>query len=210
MPFSTKYYIARIAKAQILDDNNKAITLKWYHQFRSAAGLQTPDSIITVTTIMSGIPKNKLDKIWEEIECDNKEVHAGMDSAAFLLHVKNKVGSWYEQSKRTTNLVLIDMKMVLINSLDEDICKRIEIWATTTQTTLKFFHQLGAITGLWTRRTDHYGFYWHAQNSRERMKQRSGRIRHSLESKQGRSHVLGRAHNNDMRQIHGENLGHKI
>ena len=110
----------------------------------------------------------------------------------------------------TTNSALIDMKTVLINSLDEDICKRIEIWATTTQTTLKFFHQLGAITGLWTRRTDHYGFYWHAQNSRERMKQRSGRIRHSLESKQGRSHVLGRAHNNDMRQIHGENLGHKI
>ena len=86
------------------------------------------------------------------MECDNKEVHAhdGMDSAAFLLRAKNRLGSWYERANRTTNSALIDMKTVLTNSLDEDTRERIEIWETTTQTTLKFCHQLEAITGLWT------------------------------------------------------------
>ena len=61
---------------------------------------------------------------------------------------------------RTTNSALIDMKTVLINSLDEDIRKRIEIGATITQTRLKFCRQLGTITGLrLDRRTNHYGFY---------------------------------------------------
>ena len=70
----------------------------------------------------------------------------------------------------TTNSALIDMKTVLINSLDEDICKKIEIWATTTQTMLKFCNQLGTITGLcMDRQTDHYGFYWHARSSKERI-----------------------------------------
>ena len=98
-------------------------------------------------------PKNKLDKIREEMERGNKEFHAhdGMDLAAFLFRVKSQLGNWYERANRTTSSASIDMKIVLINSLDEDICKRIEIWATTIQTMLKFCHQLGAITGLWTR-----------------------------------------------------------
>ena len=33
---------------------------------------------------------------------------------------------------RTTHSALIDMNTVLINSLDEDIRERIEIWATTS------------------------------------------------------------------------------
>ena len=100
---------------------------------------------------MTGWLKNKLNKIREDIERDNKEVHAhrGMDLVAFLLRAKNQVGSWYKQAKRTTNVVPFDMKTELLNSLGEEIHERIEIWTTTTQTTLKLCRQLGAITGLW-------------------------------------------------------------
>ena len=42
------------------------------------------------------------------------------------------------------------MNTVLLNFLGEDICKQIEIWTTTPQNTLKLYHQIGAITGLWT------------------------------------------------------------
>ena len=63
------------------------------------------------------------------MERDNKEVHAydGMGSAAFLLRAKNPLGSWYKGAKRTKNSASIDMKAVLINSLDEDIREIIEI-----------------------------------------------------------------------------------
>ena len=44
------------------------------------------------------------------------------------------------------------MKTVLLNPLGEDICDWIEIWTTTTQTTLKLCRQLGAITGLCERK----------------------------------------------------------
>ena len=44
------------------------------------------------------------------------------------------------------------MKTVLFNSLGDDTCMRIGIWKSTTQTTLKLCHQLGAITGLWKRK----------------------------------------------------------
>ena len=96
---------------------------------------------------MAGTPKKELNKIREEIERDNKEVHAhyGVDLVAFLLRVKNQVGSWYGRAKGTTDVASIDMKTELLNSLGEDICERIEIWTTTTQTTLKW------ITGLWER-----------------------------------------------------------
>ena len=87
------------------------------------------------------------------MERDNKEVnaHHSVDPEALLLRVKDRVESWYERARGITNLVSIDMKTALSNSLGEDIRVRIEIWATTTQTTLKLLHQLGAITGLWTR-----------------------------------------------------------
>ena len=60
-----------------------------------------------------GTPKNDLNKIrGEEMERDNKEVHAHhrVDSAAFLLRVKNGVGSWYERAKGATNTASVDMK----------------------------------------------------------------------------------------------------
>ena len=41
------------------------------------------------------------------------------------------------------------MKTVLLNSLGDDTCVRIEFWTSTTQTPLKLCHQLGAVTGLW-------------------------------------------------------------
>ena len=68
------------------------------------------------------------------MERHNKEVraHDGIDSAAFLLRAKNPVGSWYKRARRTINLVSIDLKMALINCLDEDTRERIEIWATTS------------------------------------------------------------------------------
>ena len=120
--------------------------LKWNHQFEFTTGSQTPGLVITVTTIMSGTPKNELNKIREKVERDNKEVHAhdGMDLEDFLLRAKNRLGSWYERAKRTTN-------SASINSLDKNTCERFEIWATTTQTMLNFCHQLAAITGPWTR-----------------------------------------------------------
>ena len=49
------------------------------------------------------------------------------------------------------NTASIDMKTVLFNSLGDDTRLRIEFWISTTQTTLKLCHQLGAITGLWER-----------------------------------------------------------
>ena len=72
---------------------SKAITLKWNHQFGFITRSQTPDSVITVTTIMAGTPKNELNKIQEEMERDNKEVHAhhGVDLVAFLLRVNSRV-----------------------------------------------------------------------------------------------------------------------
>ena len=74
---STQYCIARIAEAQVLDDDNKTITSKWNHQFGSTIGLQTPGSVIIVTVIMAGIArtlKNELNKIREEkMECDTKK-----------------------------------------------------------------------------------------------------------------------------------------
>ena len=86
--------------------------------------------VITVTTIMAGIAgtlKNKQNKIREEIERDNKEVnaHHGVDLAALLLQVKNRVASWYERAKRTTNIVSVDVKTVLFNSLGNDTRERI-------------------------------------------------------------------------------------
>ena len=74
------------------------------------------------------------------MKCGNKEVHAhdGVDSAVFLLQVKTRVGNLYEQVKETTNLVSINVKTVLINSLGGNIREQIEIWKTTTQTTLKW------------------------------------------------------------------------
>ena len=67
------------------------------------------------------------------------------------MRVKNRVGSWYERAKGATNIASIDMKTVLFNSLDDDTRRRIEIWPSTTETTLKLCHQLGAITGPWER-----------------------------------------------------------
>ena len=43
------------------------------------------------------------------------------------------------------------MKTALLNSLGKDVCKQTKNWTTTAQTRLKLCHQLGAITGLWTR-----------------------------------------------------------
>ena len=105
--------------------------------------------VIADTTIMAGIAgtlKNKQNKIREKIERDNKEVnaHHSVDLAALLLQVKNRVASWYERAKRTTNIVSVDMKMVLFNSLGNDTREQIEIWTTTHQTTLKLCCQLEA------------------------------------------------------------------
>ena len=58
--------------------------------------------------------------------------------------------------------------------------------------------------------TDHYGFYWHARNNKERIEKCSGGIQHGMKSKEGQSHVLSRAHNDHMGQICGENLGHEV
>ena len=72
---------------------------------------------------IAGTPKNTLNKIREEeVERDNKEVHAHhrVDSGAFLLRVKNRVGSWYERAKGATNTASIDMNTVLFNSLGDD------------------------------------------------------------------------------------------
>ena len=112
-----------------MDDNNKSIKLKWCYQFGSTTGFQTRDSIITVTTSTNRTSKNKLNKIWEEMERDNKEFHAheGVDSTVFLLRMKKRVGNWYERVKEITNSVSIDMKMVLLNPLDRNIRKRIKM-----------------------------------------------------------------------------------
>ena len=87
------------------------------------------------------------------MECDNKEVYAHhhVDFAAPLLRVKYRVGSWYERAKGATSIASIDMKTALFNSLGDDTYVRIEIWKSTTQTTLKLCHQLGAVTGLLER-----------------------------------------------------------
>ena len=87
------------------------------------------------------------------MERENKEVHAhyGVDLAALLLRVKNRVGNWYKRAKGATNIAPIDIKMVLFNSLGDDTRVRIEIWTSTTRTTLKLCHQLGAITERWER-----------------------------------------------------------
>ena len=48
-------------------------------------------------------PKNKFNKIWEEMGCGNKEVRAydGVDTtAAFPLRVKNQVGSGARESRK--------------------------------------------------------------------------------------------------------------
>ena len=105
-------------------------------------------SLHPLLSSMVRTPKNKLNKIREEMGRANKEVHPhkGVDLAAFLLWVKNRVGSGYERVKETTHSTSIDMKTVLLNSADGNIHKRIENWTTTTiQTTLKWYHQLGAI-----------------------------------------------------------------
>ena len=62
------------------------------------------------------------------------------------------MGSRYERAKRATNIVSIDMEMVLFSSLGDDTRVRIEMLKSTTQTTLKLCRQLGAITGLWVRK----------------------------------------------------------
>ena len=58
--------------------------------------------------------------------------------------------------------------------------------------------------------TDHYCFYCHAWNSKEQIEQRSGEIQHVMESKEGQSHMLSRAHDDGIGQIRGENLGHEV
>ena len=40
-------------------------------------------------------------------------------------------------------------------------------------------------------RTNHYGFYWHAQNNKEQIKQCPGKFRCGVEGKEGQQHVLG-------------------
>ena len=76
---------------------------------------------------MAGTLKNKLHKIWEEMECDNKKIHArdSVDTAAFPIQAKNRVGSWEERVKETIKLASIDNKAVLSNSPDVDIYERI-------------------------------------------------------------------------------------
>ena len=94
---------------------------------------------------IAGTPKNELNKIRaEEMERDNKEVHAlhRVDSAAFLLRVKNRMESWYERAKGATNIVSSNIKTVLINFQGDDTRVRIAIWKSTTQTTFKLCHQL--------------------------------------------------------------------
>ena len=56
---------------------------------------------------MSGTQKNEFNKIQEEMERENKEVHAhyDVDFIFLLLRVKNRVGSWYEWAKGATNSV---------------------------------------------------------------------------------------------------------
>ena len=56
-------------------------------------------------------------------------------------------------------------------------------------------------------RTNHYGFYWHARNNKEQIKQRSGGVPEGSESKE---ETLSQAHLDDMGQMRGENLGHEI
>ena len=79
-------------------------------------------------------PKDEVNKIREEeMERDNKEVHAhhSGNSAAFLLRVKNQVRSWHERARGTTHLVPNDTKTILLKSLGEVIRKQIKIWTTT-------------------------------------------------------------------------------
>ena len=101
----------------------------------------------------------KLDEIWKEMQRDNKEVYLctwWYELSSFSTVNEEPSGKLVRETKKTTNSVLIDMKLVLINSLDEDIREQIEIWATITQITLKFCRQLGAITRLhldWTSNT---------------------------------------------------------
>ena len=66
-------------------------------------GLQIRNSISTATISMAKTPKNKFNKIWEEMGRDNKEVRAydGLDAAAaFPLRVKNQVGSGARESRK--------------------------------------------------------------------------------------------------------------
>ena len=66
------------------------------------------------------------------MERDNKEVHAHhrLDSAAFLVRVKNWVGSWYERAKGAANIASIGMKTVYLI-----------LWAMTLACGLQFGNQ---------------------------------------------------------------------
>ena len=133
------------------------------------------------------------------MERDNKEVHAlhNVNSAAFLLQVKNRVGSWYERARGTTNLRPIDMKMVLLKSLGGVIRKRIEIYVDNNNSK----HD-EVVSQTWS-----YHRIMGTKNNEEQMKQCSGGVRRCFESKE---EALSQAHVDDMGQIRGENLGHKI
>ena len=82
--------------------------LKWCHQFGSITGVKTCDLITTATISRPGIAKNKLNKICNETECDNK-----------YTRVKRV-------PKTETQLILesIDLGSVLSNSPDEHTHKR--------------------------------------------------------------------------------------
>ena len=71
---------------------------------------------------------------------------------------------------------------------------------------LKWFHQLGAITGPWEQEPT-YRFYWHVRNNKEQIKQRSEEVRRCFESKE---EAFSQAHVYDMGQLRGENLGHEV
>ena len=61
-------------------------------------------------TGIAGTPKNELNEIRkEEMERDNKEVHAhhSVDLAALLLPTKNRVGSWYEWAKGAKDILSV-------------------------------------------------------------------------------------------------------
>ena len=93
-PNSAQHYTAQITEAQILDDKNKSNHVKVYGVTNSDLSQDWRHATQSIANLsMAGTPDNKLNKIWGEMKCDNKEVvHGGVESAAPLLRVKNQVG----------------------------------------------------------------------------------------------------------------------
>ena len=119
-----------LPKLKVWTATTNQTTLKWCHQFKSITGLQTRDSITTITISMIRTATNKSNKIREEMEHDNKKVqaHDGVETGALTLQVKNQVGSFFKRVKEIItklNLDSIAMEIVVSKSPDKDIYGRI-------------------------------------------------------------------------------------